>query len=368
MMGQPTMMVKRTLLMLTAMLAALVLASGVAFAVNKVCPSGTTQQNPCLGTAKSKKASGKDTLIGTSGPDWIKALSGNDQISGDQGNDNTDGGSGNDTYSYKDGWGQDTVIDASGTDALNFSAMGSVGGVYANLSDENSANHFVQGPNGERVDFPSGSVIEKVTGSSRGDMIFTGGATNTLQPGPGTGDAHLFEDYGGDSGIPVSSDTYSGFAASGGYGQVEITDHGGTTDKLVLPFASTAVYFEAWNSDSDPAADSLVIMTSSTDYFYIWGQLEPDGSKKGHIEQIQFTDGTLSIGSETPQAQTLSAASATKTSAEARVAALNEASSLDAAEKEKLSEAAKKIIAEAQKKKAQDNDKKPSPSSAENKR
>jgi hypothetical protein len=49
------------------------------------------------------------------------------------------------------------------------------------------------------------------------------------------------------------------------------------------------------------------------------------------------------------------------------VAALNEASSLDAAEKEKLSEAAK-IIAEAQKKKAQDNDKKPSPSSAEKKR
>jgi hypothetical protein len=149
----------------------------------------------------------------------------------------------------------------------------------------------------------------------------------------------------------VSSDTYSGFAASGGYGQVEIADHGGTADKLVLPFASTAVYFEAWNSDSDPAADSLVIMTSSTDYFYIWGQLEPDGSKKGHIEQIQFTDGTLSIGSETPQAQKLSAASATKTSAEARVAALNEAYSLDAVEKEKLSEAVKKIIAEAQKKK-----------------
>ncbi len=42
MMGQPTMMVKRTLLMLTARLAALVLASGVALAVNKVCPSGTT--------------------------------------------------------------------------------------------------------------------------------------------------------------------------------------------------------------------------------------------------------------------------------------------------------------------------------------
>ncbi len=143
---------------------------------------GNHPANPCLGTAKSKKASGKDTLIGTSGPDWIKALSGNDQISGDQGNDNTDGGSGNDTYSYKDGWGQDTVIDASGTDTLNFSAMGSVGGVYANLSDDNSANHFVQGPNGERVDFPSGSVIEKVTGSSRGDMILPAGRPTRCSP------------------------------------------------------------------------------------------------------------------------------------------------------------------------------------------
>jgi len=51
----------------------------------------------------------------------------------------------------------------------------------------------------------------------------------------------------------------------------------------------------------------------------------------------------LSIGSTT-QAQSLSGAKTTG-SAEARVAELNEASTLDAAEKEKRSKAAKKVIA-----------------------
>ena len=60
-----------------------------------------------------------------------------------------------------------------------------------------------------------------------------------------------------------------------------------------------------------------------------------------------FTDTTMSIGSGTPQSQTLSAASADAGSAERQVAELNEASTLDAAEKEKLSEAAKKVLEEA---------------------
>ncbi len=51
-------------------------ASGVALAVNKVCPSGTTQANPCSGTKNN------DLLIGTNGPDYIKGLVGNDNISG----------------------------------------------------------------------------------------------------------------------------------------------------------------------------------------------------------------------------------------------------------------------------------------------
>ncbi len=91
------MMVKRTLLLLSVMAATPVVASGVALAVSKVCPSETTQANPCSGTT------GIDTLIGTSGPDYIKGLAGNDSNSGGAGNDTTDGGGGNDTYPYRIG-------------------------------------------------------------------------------------------------------------------------------------------------------------------------------------------------------------------------------------------------------------------------
>jgi Ca2+-binding RTX toxin-like protein len=375
MMGQQTMLLKRTLMLLTAMLGALVLASGVASAVNKVCPSGSTEQNPCLGTNKTKRASGNDTLIGTNGPDYIKALSGNDKISGAAGDDTTDGGTGNDTYSYKDGWGTDTLIDASGIDALNFSAVGSVGGagVEALLVPEFHVSYnSVIGPNGDRINPSPSTAVEKVTGSSQSDFIVTGKEANTLQPGPGTGGADL-RDYGGISNssgvsIPVSNDTYSGFSATG-YGNVSISDLGGTADKLVLPFASTDAYFEAYDIDTDGAKDTLLILTSSSDSVLIYSQLEPiDGDDKGHLEQIRFTDTILAIGSETDGAQTtLSADKTTGGSAEAQVEKLNEASSLDAAEKEKRKEAAKKIMAEAEKK-AQDLDEKLAPSGGEEKR
>ena len=49
MMGQ-TMMVKRTLLLISMIVATLIAASGMALAVNKVCPSGM-QTNPCSGTS-----------------------------------------------------------------------------------------------------------------------------------------------------------------------------------------------------------------------------------------------------------------------------------------------------------------------------
>src|SRR3712207_5110596 len=63
---------RRTLLLLLAVVAALPAASGVALAVSKVCPSGTTQANPCSGTNAS------DKLTGTSGTDYINGLAGND--------------------------------------------------------------------------------------------------------------------------------------------------------------------------------------------------------------------------------------------------------------------------------------------------
>jgi len=322
-------------MLLAAMLGALVLASAAALAVNKVCPSGTTQANPCSGTKNN------DLLVGTNSPDYIKGLAGNDKISGGAGDDTTNGASGNDTYSYADGWGTDTLIDASGIDHLNFSAVGSSGsGVYAFLVWDPDDN-YVNGPNGAGLDLSSGTIVEKVTGSSANDTIFTGAANNTLRPGPSAGGANL-QDLGGCScspDIPVSNDTYTGLAASG-YGHVLVEDYGGTADRLILPFASTDAYFEAFNYlGLDGPPHNLLIMTSGTDRITINSQLIARDDQDGHIEQIQFTDKTLSIGSQT-QTQSLSGA----TSAEAQVAALNEASNLDAAEQDQLSQAAKQAI------------------------
>ena len=353
---------RRVVLLLTTMVAALVMASGVAFAVNKVCPSGTTSSNPCKGTAKTTTSSGNDTLIGTPGPDYILALSGNDKISAGAGDDYTNGGEGNDTYSYAEGMGTDRVVDTSGFDTFNFSAMSS--GIRASLYPDNSPSpaNVVNDSSFAplvKVSTNPGNVIEKVVGSARwADFIQTGGAVNILQPGPGPGGATLI-DIGGcnssnlatppDCGNPpvaVSNDTYSGFLASG-YGVVRISDFGGTADKLILPFASTDAYFEASDSDGNGSFDSLQIMSTSTDYVFIFGQLVPYLGRAGHIETIQFTDGNFSIGRASATTSASSAASSSD-SGTSQVGALNAASTLSASKRDELAKAAKKILSKAQ--------------------
>ena len=98
---------RRALLLLLAVVAALLAASGAALAVSKVCPSGTTQAHPCLGTNDS------DRLRGTSGTDYINGLDGNDVELGLLGNDFLRGG-----------WGRDVLV--GGTEQFqtpNFDTM-----------------------------------------------------------------------------------------------------------------------------------------------------------------------------------------------------------------------------------------------------
>jgi hypothetical protein len=350
--GEEKMRAKAILLVLT-MVAALGFGGGTALAVNKVCEQASTIDPPtsptCVGTKKTKTSSGNDTIIGSAVNDWITALSGNDKIAAGEGNDHTDGGAGNDTYSYSDykplfgavAWGTDTLVDASGVDTLNFSAVS--GGITANLVAEFGQNEVSGSGGSGNVSLDPQSVIEKVVGSANGpDAIFTGGAANILQPGPGTGGAS-FRDYGGNGLIPASNDTYSGLIASG-YGPLYILDWGGTADKLILPFASTDAYFAAYAAGGGSgSADSLLIMSTHTDYVLINGQLKPWQGVPGHIETIQFTDGNFSIGS----ASATAAASTTSASSTAEVDKLNAASTLSASKKDELANAAKKIISKA---------------------
>ena len=121
-------MKRRAVLLLIAMSAALVVASGVALAVDKTCQPN----RKCVGTKRA------DTLRGTSGPDRIYGLRGSDDLIGlgagdrlfggrgndelwsgdpnDVGNDDgaddkLSGEGGSDVYGFGDGWGHDTIID-----------------------------------------------------------------------------------------------------------------------------------------------------------------------------------------------------------------------------------------------------------------
>ena len=101
---------RRVILLLAAMAATLVVASGVALAVNKV---GTD---------------GPDTLRGTNEEDNLLGKGGNDILLGRHGRDNLLGGTGKDLMfgGFRDatGKGDDSLVGGSGNDAV-FGAQGS---------------------------------------------------------------------------------------------------------------------------------------------------------------------------------------------------------------------------------------------------
>src|ERR687893_439367 len=131
---------RRAILLVTMMAVSLLLASGVALAVNKV---GTSGPDTLRGTNGSDNLLGKggndvlwglggsDNLLGGEGKDWVLAGNerrfqggdknldggpGNDGVVGGNGSDNALGGSGND---FVDGWrGSDDISGGDGNDYL----------------------------------------------------------------------------------------------------------------------------------------------------------------------------------------------------------------------------------------------------------
>ncbi len=89
---------RRVVLVLAAMALALLLASGVAWAVNKIATNGP------------------DTLRGTNGADNLSGRGGKDILNGLGGSDNLLGGTGNDAVIG--GLGSDNILGAEGNDFL----------------------------------------------------------------------------------------------------------------------------------------------------------------------------------------------------------------------------------------------------------
>ena len=114
---------RRLVLLLAAMALALVMASGVALAVNKVGTNGT---DLLVGT------DGDDNLVGRGGNDFLEGLTGSDNLAGGRGNDflgddvfressedNLSGGKGNDTILVDNGTAaEDVVVCGDGFDRV----------------------------------------------------------------------------------------------------------------------------------------------------------------------------------------------------------------------------------------------------------
>lgn len=88
---------------------------------------------------------GDDRLSGGDGNDDLSGEAGNDILSGEEGNDTLDGGAGNDllkggkgddTYIFAEGYGEDAIIDAYGTNTIYFKGIRKKD-ILVNGSDEN---------------------------------------------------------------------------------------------------------------------------------------------------------------------------------------------------------------------------------------
>src|SRR5215218_6731807 len=114
---------RRTMLLLSAMVLTLLVASGVAWAVTKI---GTDGPDHLRGT------NGDDNLLGRGGNDILNALAGDDNLLGGRGKDAVVGGLGADNIVGKDG--NDLVSDGpnleSSTDKLSAGGGNDVVGVF----------------------------------------------------------------------------------------------------------------------------------------------------------------------------------------------------------------------------------------------
>jgi Ca2+-binding RTX toxin-like protein len=107
-------LVRRTILLLGAMLVALVVVGGVAFALT--CTGGT-----CQGTDSAEDIYGSDTR------DTIDGYGGDDYINGRGGSDYIDGGDGNDTIEGDGGVvsrSLDTLVGGEGTEDYCYGDLG----------------------------------------------------------------------------------------------------------------------------------------------------------------------------------------------------------------------------------------------------
>jgi Ca2+-binding RTX toxin-like protein len=182
--GRRREMRRQATLLMAAMAAALVLASGLALAVTRSCsnPDGCALR----GTDRN------DTLMGFDGPDRLAGFGGNDKLFGGGGTDDLwggfgddrlDGGADDDRYRFlhskNGGWGKEIVTDVAGSDTIDVDVhRGITLRVVIDLTASAKPNIDTR-KRSTTADW-EGEVIENARGSSGNDTIIGNDADNEL--------------------------------------------------------------------------------------------------------------------------------------------------------------------------------------------
>jgi hypothetical protein len=216
---------RRALFVAALMLAALVIASGVAWAATISCPNRAGKL--CVGTDK------KDTMIGRDraddmrakdGPDILKARGGKDILAGGRGNDVLRGGEADDIYDFTvNDWGNDTITDTTNSDndpfTGNFAQFGFPNplttGLTINLTSSANAPEVKNGALTGTVNWsnnaidsvyvgsgstdPTVIIRSTITGNAAANQLIAKGGEDTVNAGPGNDWISVANDGGGDT-------------------------------------------------------------------------------------------------------------------------------------------------------------------------
>jgi Ca2+-binding RTX toxin-like protein len=202
---------RRLVLMLAVMAAALVLASGMALALSKI---GTNGPDTLRGT------NANDDLLGMDGNDNLFALDGMDNLLGGAGRDNVWGGN-----ERRPGGGDKNLAGGSGNDAV----LGGTG-----------SDSILGGPGNDYVDGSPNS--DNVAGEEGNDVVFEGGLheayKDNLSGGPGN-----------DWVAPLNDPAYGDVVTCGsGFDQVLADSKdvvAADCEKVLIGLASEEEFFEA---------------------------------------------------------------------------------------------------------------------------